>query len=171
MSDSSGNMSTSTSSTSKLFSYYAMANNNQNRWVLELQVMASNDKISLEMIEMYIEDGHQGLIPFGPIRLHIVNYFDNETCTFTFKSCKKYLESDICRAQIEGNFLYEYKSEENDLISDLYRVFVMAIDKTMEKPIMLILHEMAKSLTRFEAWEFAQLLLESQIEAWRLIML
>lgn len=47
----------------------------------------------------------------------------------------------------------------------------MAIEKTIEAPIMLMLRNAAEKLTRFTMLEFDQLPLDGQAEAWRLITL
>lgn len=109
-----------------------------------MEAMASNKpSMTLDMInEMCIKDGYEWQIPFGLIRLHVINYFDNKRHSFTFKSCIKVVNIDFFRALIEGHFQHDHKLEGNDIVCDLYMVFVMVVDKTIEKLVMLILYDM-----------------------------
>lgn len=130
----------------------------RNRWVPKLQVMTANKPpLTMDMIEMCIKDGHEQQILFGPIWLHIINYFDNKRRNFTFKGYTKVVKVDFYKMSIGGHFQCDPKPEENDLNFDLYRIFIMATDKIVEKPIMFILYDMAQKLIGFDAIKFVWL--------------
>lgn len=85
---------------------------------------------------------------------------------FDLQGLSQVVIGDHCKALIIiGRFLCEHNPKENHLIGDFYRVHLVVVDKSVNRPLKVIVRDVAEKLTGFDTKKFARLLLESHAKA------